>query len=337
MAFLRVPSMSQLVTLFGGSGFIGTQTVRALTKRGWRVRVAVRRPHHAHDLKPLGDVGQIQIVRCDIRRPADVEAALRGADAAVNMVGVLYESGAANFQALHVEGARNIAEACRDNGVTRLVQMSAIGADANGRAQYARSKGEGEAIARALVPGAVILRPSIVFGAGDGFLNRFAALAVMAPALPLIGGGETRFQPVYVADVAEAIARAVSATGMEGRTFELGGPATYSFKDILQLILRETNRDRLLAPLPFPLARAVGSVAQLTALVGIAPMLTRDQVVMLETDNVVSSDAEGLAALGIEPSGLEAIAPSYLWRYRRGGQFAERSAQQQVMQDAPAA
>ncbi|ADL00083.1 complex I NDUFA9 subunit family protein [Brevundimonas subvibrioides] len=311
-----------LVTVFGGSGFVGTQAVRALAKRGWRVRVAVRKPHLAQDLRILGDVGQIQPVRCDITRPADVAAALKGADAAVNLVGLLFEAPGRGFDAAHVEGTRNIAGACEAAGVARFVHVSAIGADVNSEADYGRSKGEAEAAARTVKPDTVILRPSIVFGTGDGFLNRFAAMAGTAPALPLIGGGKTKFQPVWVGDVAEAIARSVTRIDAAARTFELGGPEVWSFKDILKYILRETGKSRLLAPLPVFVAATMGRVMQLSSLVGIAPVLTRDQVLMLKVDNVVAPGAEGLAALGIEPTGLEAIAPSYLWRYRRGGQFA---------------
>ena len=311
-----------LVTVFGGSGFVGTQAVRALARRGWRVRVAVRKPSLAQDLRILGDVGQIQPVRCDITNPADVAVALKGADAAVNLVGLLFETPGRGFRAAHLDGARNVAEACIAQNVSRLVQISAIGADPTAEGDYGRTKGQAEAAVRQIKPDAVILRPSIVFGAGDGFLNRFAGLATMSPALPLIGGGETRFQPVYVGDVAEAVARSVVRAEAAGRTFELGGPEVWSFRDILKYILRETGRLRLLAPLPFFAAEIVGSLAQLTAILGIAPVLTRDQVVMLKTDNVVSQGADGLAALGIEATGLEAIAPSYLWRYRRGGQFA---------------
>lgn len=311
-----------LVTVFGGSGFVGTQAVRALARQGWRVRVAVRKPALAQDLRILGDVGQIQPVRCDITSPADVAAALKGADAAVNLVGLLFETPGRGFDTSHVAGSRNIAEACVAANVGRLVQMSAIGADARSEADYGRTKGEAEAAVRAVRPDAVILRPSIVFGNGDGFLNRFAAMSTTAPALPLIGGGVTKFQPVWVGDVAEAIARSVSRADSAGRTFELGGPEVWSFKQILEYILRETGRRRLLAPLPFFAAEMVGSLAQITAVLGIPPVLTRDQVLMLKTDNVVAPGAEGLSALGIEATGLEAIAPSYLWRYRRGGQFA---------------
>ena len=311
-----------LVTVFGGSGFVGTQAVRALARRGWRVRVAVRKPALAQDLRILGDVGQIQPVRCDITNPEDVANALRGADAAVNLVGILFETPGRGFEKAHVEGSRNIAEACVAAGVGRLVQMSAIGADTHSEGEYGRSKGQAEAAVRAIKPDAVILRPSIVFGNGDGFLNRFASMATMSPALPLIGGGETKFQPVWVGDVAEAIARSVVRTDAAGRTFELGGPEVWSFKQILEYILRETGRSRLLAPLPFFAASIVGSLAEITAIIGIAPVLTRDQVLMLKTDNIVAPGVEGLSALGIDPTGLEAIAPSYLWRYRRGGQFA---------------
>ena len=323
-----------LVTVFGGSGFVGTQAVRALARKGWRVRVAVRNPISSVELKVMGDVGQIQPVRCDITSPEDVAAVLRGADAAVNLVGILFETPGRGFDTTHVEGSRNVAEACVAQGVGRLVQMSAIGADVKSEGAYGRSKGEAESVVRSIKPDAVILRPSIVFGAGDGFLNRFASMATMAPALPLIGGGETRFQPVWVGDVAEAIACSVARPDAAGRTFELGGPAVWSFRDILEYILRETGRSRLLAPLPFFAAQTIGSLAELTAILGIPPVLTRDQVLMLKTDNIVAPGAEGLSAFGIEATGLEAIAPSYLWRYRRGGQFAEGPGAAQVVKPA---
>ena len=317
---------SGLVTVFGGSGFIGAQTVRALAKAGWRVRVAVRNPVTANELQPLGDVGQIQLMRCDVTRPEDVALALKGADASVNLVGVLYETPGRSFRKLHVDAAETIAKAARAAKIGRVVQVSSIGADSHGAAAYARSKGEAEILTRRIRPDAVILRPSIVFGMGDGFLNSFAALATWSPVLPLIGGGETKFQPVYVGDVAQAVAQAVIRPEAAGKTFELGGPAVYSFKDLLQLVLRETGRQRLLVPMPFFVARIIGSILQMTALVGVRPMLTRDQVLMLKTDNVVAPDAAGIAELGVQPTGLEAIVPSYLWRYRVGGQFAERPA-----------
>jgi NADH dehydrogenase len=251
---------------------------------------------------------------------------VRGADAVINLVGILFETGGRKFQTLHVEGATNVAEAARAAGAKRLTHISALGADAKGKADYARTKGEAEAAVRAAFPGAVIVRPSIVFGSGDQFLNRFAAMASWSPVLPLIGGGQTRFQPVYVADVAEAIARATVAPDAEGETYELGGPSVWTFEDILKFILRETNRKNILLPLPFPVARLIGSLAQIPAMIGLAPALTKDQVVLLESDNVVAAGAKGLADLGVEPSGLEAIAPSYLWRYRDGGQYAESPA-----------
>jgi len=315
-----------LVTVFGGSGFVGSQVVQALARRGWRVRIACRRPDRAYKLQTSGSVGQFQSVRCDVTRPEDVAAALRGADAAINLVGILYESGRRTFHALHVEASRHIAEACAAGGVNRLVQISAIGANPESRSDYALSKAAAEMAVREVKPDATIVRPSVVFGPGDDFLNKFAAMAGWAPALPLIGGGQTKFQPVYVGDVAAAIATALSRTEAAGKTYELGGPAVMTFEDILRLVMRETHRSRPLLPLPFFAARMMGGLAQLTALVGLKPMLTRDQVVLLETDNVVSPDAEGLAELGIEPTGVEAVAAAYLWRYRRGGQFAEAAA-----------
>ena len=315
-----------LVTVFGGSGFVGSQVVQALARRGWRIRVAVRNPGKAWKLQTSGHVGQIQAVRCDATNAEDVAAALTGADAAVNLVGILYETPSRKFEAVHVGASRNIAEACAAAGVDRLVQISALGANPESESDYARTKAAAEMAVRQVKPDAVVIRPSVVFGAGDGLLNRFASMAVMAPALPLIGGGKTRFQPVFVGDVAEAVARAVSLPEAAGRTFELGGPAVMTMEDILRLVCRETNRGRGLVPLPFFAAKLIGGFAQLTAVFGIPPMLTKDQVVLLQSDNVVSADAEGLAALGVEPTGLQAIAPSYLWRYRRGGQFADAPA-----------
>lgn len=315
-----------LVTVFGGSGFIGSQVVRALARRGWRVRVAVRNATRGAALRMAGDVGQVQVVRCDITDKAAVAQAVQGADAVINLVGILFETGGRKFQTLHVEGATNVAEAARAAGAKRLTHISALGADANGKADYARTKGQAEAAVRAAFPGAVVIRPSIVFGSGDNFLNRFAAMATWSPVLPLIGGGHTRFQPVHVADVAEAVAAATVSAEAEGQTFELGGPSVWTFEDILKFILRETNRQNILLPLPFPVARLIGSLAQIPALIGLTPQLTKDQVTLLETDNVVSPGAKGLADLGIEPSGIEAIAPGYLWRYRDGGQYAENPA-----------
>lgn len=315
-----------LVTVFGGSGFVGSQVVQALARRGWRIRVAVRRPDLAFKIHTAGHVGQIYTTRCDAADPAQVEEALRGADAAINLIGILYEAGKATFEVAHVQTARNIAEACAAGGVVRLIHMSALGANPESDSDYARSKAAAELAVREVKPNAVIMRPSVVFGPGDDFLNKFAAMAGWAPALPLVGGGQTRFQPVFVGDVAAAIATALSRSETDGRTFELGGPAVLTFEDILRLIMRETHRSRPLLNLPFFAARVIGSVSQLAALMGLRPILTRDQVLLLQTDNVVSDDAEGLAALDIEPTGIEAVAAGYLWRYRRGGQFAEAAA-----------
>ncbi|HEY2659166.1 MAG TPA: complex I NDUFA9 subunit family protein [Caulobacteraceae bacterium] len=316
--------MQGLVTVFGGSGFLGAQAVRALAKRGYRVRVAVRRPGHAYRLRMLGDVGQIEIVQANIRAPASVARALVGAQACVNMVGALYESGRQKFQSLHAMGAQNIAEAAAAAGVARLIHVSAIGADARSTSKYARTKAMGEDAARAAFPGATVLRPSIVFGRDDSFFNRFGQMATLSPVLPLIGGGETRFQPVFVGDVAAAVANAIGDPATTGQTYELGGPAVYSFRALMELILRETGRKRLLVPIPFAIARAIGIAAEIpSAIVPIAPFLTQDQVELLRTDNVVAPGAQGLAALGVEPTAVEAITPSYLFRYRKGGQYAE--------------
>ena len=315
--------MQGLVTVFGGSGFLGMQVTRALAKRGYRVRVACRRTNLAYRAPLMGDVGQIQIVQANVRMPASVERALEGADACINLVGVLFEQGRQRFQSLHAQGARNIAEAARARGVKSLVQVSAIGADMGSAAKYARSKAEGEAAARLAVPTTTVVRPSIVFGQDDHFFNRFGALAAMAPALPLPGGGHTRFQPVFVGDVAAAIAACISDPATRGKTYELGGPAVFSFKELMQLVLSQTHRDRLLVPLPWPLARAIGAAGDLAAaILPIAPPLTSDQVEMLTRDNVVSGTLPGLAELGVEPTAVEAVVPTYLYRYRKGGQFA---------------
>ncbi|MBC7167998.1 complex I NDUFA9 subunit family protein [Phenylobacterium sp.] len=315
--------MQDLVTVFGGSGFVGTQVVRALARAGLRVRVAVRRTNVAEGLRLLGDVGQIQIVQANIRNPESVARALEGAQACVNLVGVLYEAGRQKFASLHAMGARNVAEAARAAGVTRLVQMSAIGADAQSESKYARTKAEGEAAVREIFPDAVIIRPSIVFGPEDDFFNRFARMATLSPALPLIGGGKTRFQPVYVGDVAQAIARALRDPACAGQTYELGGPAVLTFRELMELVLEETQRRRFLVPLPFAVARAIGGVGDLIAATPVPPPLTTDQVAQLKRDNVANPDAPGLEALGIRPTAIEAVLPSYLYRYRLGGQFAE--------------
>ena len=319
--------MQGLVTVFGGSGFLGTQAVRAMAKKGLRIRVAVRNPGRGYKLRMLGDVGQIEVVQANVRAPASVARALAGAEACVNLVGVLYETGRQKFQSVHAMGARNIAEVAAAVGITRFVQVSAIGADADSPAKYDRTKAMGEAAVRELIPSAAILRPSIVFGPGDGFFNRFAQMAALSPVLPLIGGGETKFQPVFVGDVGAAVHACVIDPATEGRTFELGGPATYTFKQLLELVSRETGRSPLLLPLPFPLARLAGLGGDLFAAVSpFAPPLTSDQVEMLRSDNVAAAGAPGLAELGVQATALEPILPTYLYRYRRGGQYADVTA-----------
>jgi uncharacterized protein YbjT (DUF2867 family) len=317
--------MQGLVTVFGGSGFVGANVVRALAKRGLRVRVAVRNPGRGYRLRMLGDVGQIEIVQANVRNQASIARALAGAQACVNLVGVLYETGRQKFQTIHAMGARNLAEAAKAAGVQRFVQVSAIGADAESPAKYARTKAMGEAAVCEIIPGAVVLRPSIVFGPEDGFFNRFAAMASLSPAIPLFGGGETRFQPVFVGDVAAAVAKAVVDPAAEGRTYELAGPGVYSFKALMQLVCRETGRRPLLVPVPFAIAGLIGAVGDLVSGL-IPPPLTSDQVRLLRIDNVAGAGAAGLADLGIEPTALEPVLPTYLFRYRKGGQYAEQIA-----------
>jgi NADH dehydrogenase len=310
-----------LVTVFGGSGFVGRNVVRALAKRGYRIRVAVRRPELAGHLQPLGRVGQIHAVQANLRYPASVTAAMRDSHAAVNLVGILTESGAQRFDAVQAQGAATIAKAAAAVGA-RMVQVSAIGADANSASSYARAKAAGEQAVLEALPTATILRPSIVFGPEDQFTNRFAALAQISPFLPLIGGGLTKMQPVYVGDVATAVADAVDGKTQPGAIYELGGPEVLSFREIIEIILSITDRKRTLLSLPFGLARMQAAVLQFAP----GPLkLTPDQVELLRSDNVVSeaaiADGLTLQGLGIAPDSLEAIAPQYLWRFRPQGQF----------------
>jgi NADH dehydrogenase len=317
-----VARADRLVTVFGGSGFLGRHTVRALVKRGWRVRVAVRRPDLAGHLQPIGAVGQIHAVQANLRFPDSVARAVANADAVVNLVGILYETSRQSFAAVQADGAAAVARAAAAAGIDALVQVSALGADADSPSAYARSKAAGEQAVLAERPSAVVMRPSIVFGPEDDFFNRFAGLARFAPALPLIGGGETRFEPVFVGDVAEAIARALDGAAAPGRIYELGGPQARSFRELLEMMLRETHQNRMLIPVPFGLARLKARILGLAP----KPLLTVDQVELLTRDNVVSEAARAekrtLEGLGIEGQTLAAVLPTYLWRYRKGGQFA---------------
>ncbi len=308
----------KLVTVFGGSGFIGRHVVQRLAAAGARVRVAVRYPREAAHLQPMGDVAQIVPFPASLSHEGSVRAAVADADAVVNLVGILFEKGRQKFDAVHRQGAATAARAAKDAGVATLVHMSALGADPQSRAKYARSKAAGEAAVREAFPEAVILRPSVVFGPQDGFFNLFGSLARFSPFLPVIGGGGgTKFQPVYVGDVADAVMTGLGDPSCAGQTYELGGPAVYGFREILEIILRETGRKRPLVPVPFFLASLQAAFLQLMP----TPLLTRDQVKLLKTDNVVSGDLPGLAELGIQPTGVEAIIPTYLRRYRRGGPF----------------
>jgi NADH dehydrogenase len=261
-----------------------------------------------------------------VRYPESIADALSGADAVVNLVGVLFESGRQSFQALQADAARDIAKAAAAQGVSRMIQVSAIGADAASSSAYARSKAQGEAAVRAAIPDAIVLRPSVVFGEEDQFFNRFAAMAGLSPALPLIGGGKTLMQPVYAGDVGAAIAVALSWPDALGRTYELGGPGVYSFKTLMEIMLREIGRRTALVPVPFSIAEGLGALGDAAALAGLPPPLTTDQVKLLKVDNVVSPGAAGLADLQITATALEAVLPGYLWKYRAGGQFAQPAA-----------
>ncbi|MCR9136999.1 MAG: complex I NDUFA9 subunit family protein [Alphaproteobacteria bacterium] len=315
-------NVPKLITVFGGSGFVGRHVVRALAQRGYNVRVAVRRPDLAGFLQPLGNVGQIVAVQANLRNRASVVRAVRGSDHVINLVGILFETGPNRFDTVQDLGARTVAEACRDADI-KLTHMSAIGADSQGDSDYARTKGLAEEAVRYTVPDATIIRPSIIFGPEDGFFNKFAEMSRFSMFLPLIGGGQTQFQPVYVNDVAEAVARSVDGSIESGKSWELGGPEVLTFRECLELMLSVIARKRTLVTIPWFAAKWLGSL--LSAIPLIEPALTRDQVILLQDDNVVSEDAQTehrtLAGMGIEATTLEAILPSYLVRFRPAGQF----------------
>ena len=313
----------KIVTVFGGAGFLGRHVVRALCRQGWRVRVAMRRPHLGGDVKLAGDVGQVQLVQANVRNRPSIKRALEGADAVVNLVGVLYERGAQSFNGTIALGAANIAALAAEAGVRKCVYVSSIGASKDSHSHYARAKAEAEAATLESIPAATIIRPSIMFGPEDGFFTRFARMARLTPVLPLIGGS-TRFQPVYAGDVADAIAAALARPEAEGKTYELGGPRTYTMKELLQYITHEIDRPRLLLPIPMlfaaPLGYTIGALSKFNPFFG--PPLTGDQVQMLQVDNVVAPGAGTFADLGITAlESVESITPTYLWRHRPHGQF----------------
>ena len=309
-----------IVTIFGGSGFVGRYAAQAMARRGWRVRVAVRRPNEALFVKTYGVVGQVAPIQANVRDDASIARAVEGATAVVYSVGVLFSAGRNTFQAVQAEGPGRVAQAAAAAGVKRMVLVSAIGADAESPAEYARTKAEGERRVIGAFPGATVLRPSIVFGAEDQFFNRFAGMAKLSPVLPVVGGS-TRFQPVFVGDVAEAVARAVCGEAEAG-VYELGGPEVETFRELMTRMLGVIGRKRPIVDLPMGLAKLQGLALQQLARVGIAPPITRDQVLLLERDNVVAEGARGLADLGVTPTAMGSVLESYLYPFRRYGQYA---------------
>lgn len=310
--------MNKTVCVFGGTGFIGRHIVRALCAEGWRVKIASRAPESAFELKVSGSVGQVVAVPCDYS-DEQIASCVANCDAVVNLVGILFEKKKNSFEKIHVEQPQNIARACAANNVARFIHVSALGVD-DTDSRYARSKKRGEDMVRRFYPAATILRPSAVFGAEDDFFNRFARMAKLSPFLPAIGGGKTKLQPVFVGDVAGAVMAALADNNTAGRTYELGGPEVLNFKEVYQRLFAHTRQPRCLLPLPFGVARVIGKI------LGILPVppLTADQVDTLRADNVVSAGALTLKDLGIAPTALDAVLPSYLNQYRPGGRFADK-------------
>lgn len=317
---------NNLVTIFGGSGFVGTQIVQLLARAGYRVRVAVRRPDLAGHVKPLGSVGQVMPIQANIRNLESVQRAVKGAGTVINLVGIGYEGGKQRFRAVHTMGARNVAEASRQAGVRTLVHMSALGADPQSASNYARTKGLGEAEVQAAFKDAIIIRPSIIFGQGDTFFNRLGAMARYLPVLPVIGA-KARVQPIYVGDVAAAFFAAVEGKVKAGRIYEIGGPETATQLELIKRVVAETQRSNLVVPVPAGLGKLL---ALPFAFLPFAPLLTSDQVDLLQADNVVSDDARKdkrtLAAFGVTPTAMDAILESYLWRFMKNGQFDRQTA-----------
>ncbi len=320
--------MSKLVTIFGGSGFVGRYIAQRMAKEGWRVRVAVRRPNEALHVKPYGAVGQVEPVFCNIRDDDSVRAVTRGADAVVNCVGTFDKSGRNNFEAVQVEGAGRVAQIAAEENVARLVHISAIGADQDSDSVYQQTKSEGEAAVLAAMPGAVILRPSVIFGPEDGFYNRFASMARLGPVLPIVGA-ETKFQPVYVGDVAQAAVVGVLGQAKAG-VYELGGPDVATFREVIKDMLKTIYRRRLVLNIPFFFANIMGGALDFAQAITLGlfrnSILTRDQVKSLRSDNVVGEGALGLQDLGIKPTSAEAVVPEYLWRFRPQGQYDDITA-----------
>ena len=315
-----------LVCIFGANGFLGRYVVRRLAKDGWRVRACVRRPHIAGDLRVMGAVGQIQIMQANVRYKKSVEHAVEGCDAVINLAGILTEQGRQRFNAVHMLGAKNIAEAAQLHGVTNLAHLSALGAKSDSNSAYARSKADGEQAVLAAVPSADIVRPSILFGEGDEFFTRFARLANLTFALPLLGGGKTRFQPLYVDDLAEAVCKIVRR-GSTAQTWELAGPQIFTFKRLLQVTLDAIDKKRLLLPIPWAVSSLMGMFGEISGYIPLVkPFITRDQVKLLKIDNVTSGAHPGMADLGIQPQSLAAIVPASLSHFRKYGQFHQEAA-----------
>jgi NADH dehydrogenase len=319
---MKISTSPKLVTIFGGSGFVGRYVVRALVNRGYRVRVAVRRPDLAGHLQPIGNVGQIHLTQANLRYPDSIKAAAKGSDIIINLVGILAESGKQKFDAVQFYGAQHVARAAKEVGA-KLIHMSAIGADAESESGYGETKGKAEKAVKDIVRSAIIMRPSIIFGPEDDFFNRFGSMSRFSPFLPLIGGGTTKFQPVYVGDVADAIAKAVDGELSDGKIYELGGPHIKTFRECLELMLKEVARSRMFISLPWFVASIIGR------LIGWLPgaPITADQVEMLKSDNVVCDDAiktnRTLSGMGIQPTPMAIILPSYLVQYRPQGQFTD--------------
>ena len=316
--------MARLVTIYGGSGFVGRYVANRMAQAGWRVRVAVRRPNEAIFVKPRGTPGQVEPVLCNIRDDDSVRQAAQGAEAVVNCVGTFDASGRNNFKAVQHVGAGRIARISAGEGVSRLVHVSSIGADPAAESEYACSKGLGEAEVKAAFPGAVILRPSVVFGPEDQFFNRFAAMARMSPVLPLVGA-ETMFQPVYVDDVAAAVEKAVLGEAQAG-TYELGGPDVASFRELMEEMLGVVRRRSLIVALPFWAGRAIARCSGLASFLSLGVLkqpITLDQAIELKRDNVVAADARTLGDLAVHPTSMHAVLPTYLWPYRPDGQYSD--------------